>query len=390
MPVQHENARIIGPMPNLSDEFPLAAGLCYLNHAAVAPWPKRASEAVSRFAEENCRSGARDYPAWLQVERRLRERFQRLLNATSTADIALVKNTSEALSFVAFGLDWRAGDQVVISDEEFPSNRIVWEALKPRGVEVVQVNLSGSDPEAALLAACGPRTRLLSISAVQYASGLRLDLLRLGAGCRSKGVLLCVDAIQQLGAQPFDVQASDCAFAMADGHKWLLGPEGLGVFYCRSDLREQLALHEYGWHMLEHAGDYDRREWQPARSARRFECGSPNMLGAMALEASLSLLEEVGMAQVAALIEARVLQLQEGLQRIAGVQLHSPLDPARRAGILTFSWDGWDNQALFARLRERQVICAQRGKGIRLSPHFYTEPAVIEQTLAVLDQLRQD
>ena len=142
--------------------------------------------------------------------------------------------------------------------------------------------------------------------------------------------------------------------------------------------------------MLEHAGDYDRSEWQPARSARRFECGSPNMLGAMALEASLSLLEEVGMAQVAALIEERVLQLQEGLQRIAGVQLHSPLNPARRAGILTFSWDGWDNQALFARLRERQVICAQRGKGIRLSPHFYTEPAVIEQTLAVLDQLRQD
>lgn len=166
MPVQHENARIIGPMPHLSDEFPLAAGLCYLNHAAVAPWPKRASEAVSRFAEENCRSGARDYPAWLQVERRLRERFQRLLNATSTADIALVKNTSEALSFVAFGLDWRAGDQVVISDEEFPSNRIVWEALAPRGVEVVQVNLGGNDPEAALLAACGPRTRLLSISAV--------------------------------------------------------------------------------------------------------------------------------------------------------------------------------------------------------------------------------
>lgn len=389
MPVQHENARIIGPMLNLSDEFPLIAGLCYLNHAAVAPWPKRAGEAVQRFAEANVSVGARDYPEWLAVEKRLRERFRRLLNAPGTADIALVKNTSEALSFVAFGLDWRAGDQVVISDEEFPSNRIVWEALKPRGVEVVQVGLGGSDPEAALLAACGPRTRLLSISSVQYASGLRLDLPRLGAACRQRGVLLCVDAIQQLGAQPFDVQACDCAFAMADGHKWLLGPEGLGVFYCRSDLREQLALHEYGWHMLEHAGDYSRTEWQPARSARRFECGSPNMLGAMALEASLSLLEEVGMVQVAALIEERVLQLQEGLQRLPGIHLHSPLNPARRAGILTFSLDGWDHQALFARLREQQVICAQRGKGIRFSPHFYTDPAVIEQSLDVLSQLRQ-
>jgi selenocysteine lyase/cysteine desulfurase len=389
MPVQRQNARIIGPMLNLNDEFPLVPGLRYLNHAAVAPWPKRASDAVRRFAEENISLGARNYPDWLKVEKRLRERLMRLLNASSTADIALVKNTSEALSFVAFGLDWRAGDQVVISDEEFPSNRIVWEALKPRGVEVVQVNLGGSDPEGALLAACGPRTRLMSISSVQFASGLRLDLPRLGAGCRDKDVLFCVDAIQQLGAQPLDVQACDCAFAMADGHKWMLGPEGLGVFYCRSDLRERLALHEYGWHMLEHAGDYDRTEWQPARSARRFECGSPNMLGAMALEASLSLLEEVGMDQVAASIEERVLQLQEGLQRIAGIQLHSPLNPARRAGILTFSWDGWDNQALFAKLREQQVICAQRGKGIRLSPHFYTDPELIEQSLTVLSQLRQ-
>jgi cysteine desulfurase/selenocysteine lyase len=182
------------------DEFPQLPGLRYLNHAAVAPWPQRAVDAVSRFAIENARSGARDYSTWLLVERRLRERLQRLLNAPSHSDIALVKNTSEALSFVAFGLDWRPGDQVVISDEEFPSNRIVWEALAPQGVEVVQVNLHQGDAEAALLAACGPRTRLMAISAVQYASGLRLDLSRLGHGCQARGVLLCIDAIQQLAA----------------------------------------------------------------------------------------------------------------------------------------------------------------------------------------------
>ena len=176
---------------------------------------------------------------------------------------------------------------------------------------------------------------------------------------------------------------------MADGHKWMLGPEGLGVFYCRSDLREQLSLHEYGWHMLEHSGDYTRSDWTPARSARRFECGSPNMLGAMALEASLSLLEEVGMPRVAALIEERVLQLQEGLQEMPGVQLHSPLESARRAGIVTFSLDGRDSQTVFKRLMEQQVICAARGKGIRFSAHFHTTSTVIEQTLGVLNQLRQ-
>lgn len=371
-------------MTTFLDEFVQAPGLRYLNHAAVAPWPNRAATAVSRFAQENVLLGARDYPDWMALEQRLRERLKRLLNAPSTDDIALVKNTSEALSFVAFGLTWASGDQIVISDEEFPSNRIVWEALTAQGVEVVQVSLKGDDPEGALLTACGPRTRLMSVSAVQFASGLRLDLQRLGAGCKQQDVLFCIDAIQQLGALPFDVQSYQCDFAMADGHKWMLGPEGLGVFYVRSDLREQLKLHEFGWHMLEHMGDYNRTTWEPAKSARRFECGSPNMLGAMALEASLSLLEEVGMEQVAALIAERVQWLQEGLSTIAGVKLHSPLNPARRGGIFSFSIDGIDNQVLYETLKAQQVVCIPRGPGIRFSPHFYTEKRVIDETIAII------
>ncbi|MFG3451411.1 aminotransferase class V-fold PLP-dependent enzyme [Stutzerimonas stutzeri] len=374
-------------MSTLNDEFPQIDGLRYLNHAAVAPWPRRATEAVAAFAQQNMTLGARDYPQWLAVETRLRARLTRMLNAPTSADIALVKNTSEALSFVAFGLDWKPGDQIVISDEEFPSNRVVWEALEPKGVEVIQVSLKGDDPEGALLAACGPKVRLMAISAVQYASGLRLDLRRLGEGCEERGVLLCIDAIQQLGAMPFDVQQYRCAFAMADGHKWLLGPEGLGVFYCRSDLRPTLKLHEYGWHMLEHAGDYDRTDWQPARSARRFECGSPNLLGAMALEASLSLLEEVGMTEVGQALAERLDQLQEGLSAMPGVRLLSPTDPVRRAGIMTFTLDGVDNADLFERLKAEQIVCALRGGGVRLSPHFYTRPDVIEQTLTVIRRL---
>lgn len=374
-------------MSTFLDEFAQAPGLRYLNHAAVAPWPKRTATAVSRFAQENVLLGARDYSDWMVVEQRLRERLMRLLNAPSTDDIALVKNTSEALSFVAFGLDWKAGDQIVISDEEFPSNRIVWEALAPKGVEVIQVSLESENPEAALLAACGPRTRLLSISAVQYASGLRLDLEHLGQGCKQRNVLFCIDAIQQLGALPFDVQASQCDFAMADGHKWLLGPEGLGVFYCRSALRPQLKLSEFGWHMLEHMGDYNRTTWEPALSARRFECGSPNMLGTMALEASLSLLEEVGMDEVGKAIAERILWLEEGLSAIPGARLHTSTHPDRRAGILSFSLDGVSNAHVFEHLKQEQVVCVQRGPGVRFSPHFYTESRVIEETLAIVRKL---
>lgn len=369
------------------DEFEQAPGLCYLNHAAIGPWPRRAAEAVASFARDNVRLGASAYPAWLATERRLRERLARLLNAPTSGDIALVGNTSQALSLVAFGLDWQPGDQVVISDEEFPSNRVVWQALANHGVEVVEASLAGADPEAALLAACGPRARLLSVSAVQFASGLRLDLARLGAACRQRGVLLCIDAIQQVGALPFDVQRYQCDFAMADGHKWMLGPEGLGVFYCRSELRRQLKLHAYGWHMLEHLGDFERREWQPARSARRFECGSPNMLGACALEASLSLLEDVGMAVVAEQLGLRVEQLHQGLMAIPGVRVHSPGDSSRRAGIVSFSIDGHANADIYRALGSNGVICALRGPGVRFSPHFYTDQRLIDEVLRQVRQL---
>jgi selenocysteine lyase/cysteine desulfurase len=374
-------------MYTFHDEFAQARDLRYLNHAAVGPWPKRTAAAVQKFAEENVLLGARDYPDWMKVEQRLRERLARVLNAPSTDDIALVKNTSEALSFVAFGLDWKAGDNVIISDEEFPSNRVVWEALKPQGVEVIQVSLQGADPEGALLAACGPRTRLLSISSVQFATGTRVDIERLGQGLKQRGVLFCVDVIQHIGALPFDVQASQCDFAMADGHKWMCSPEGLGVFYCRAELRPQLQLHEFGWHMLEHSGDYQRDQWQPAASAQRFECGSPNTLGVMALDASLSLLEEVGIDQIGKAVTDRVMWLEEGLSTIDGVRLHSTRTAERRSGILTFSLDHKPTADVWQQLMRNQVVCLPRGPGIRFSPHFYTQSRVIEETLAIVKRI---
>lgn len=212
---------------NYHPEFPQEPGLIYLNHAAVAPWPARTAEAVRRFAEENLRVGALHYPRWLETERSLRESLRALLNAASTDDIALLKNTSEALSVVAHGLDWRPGDVVITARQEFPSNRVVWESLREQGVEVRLADLAEADtPEEALIALADERTRLLSISSVQYGTGLRMNLARLGRFCREHGILFCVDAIQSLGGLRMDVQAIQADFVMADGHKWMLGPEG--------------------------------------------------------------------------------------------------------------------------------------------------------------------
>ena len=373
-------------MENPDQEFPQDPSIAYLNHAAVAPWPRRATEAVEAFARENLHQGALAYPRWLEVEDRLREQLRELIGAGASEDIALLKNTSEGLSVIASGLDWQPGDRVVISDQEFPSNRIPWEALAEQGVETIAVSLDSPDPEGCLIEAMGAQTRLLSISSVQYGTGLKLDLQRLGEACRERGVLFCVDAIQSLGAQPMDVTSTHADFVVADGHKWMLGPEGLALFWCAPEIRERLRLHQHGWHMVEAAGDFDRAEWKPAASARRFECGSPNLLGAHALSASLSLLLETGMEQVAAAIRERIDHLAGQLCSRHGVSLITPGEPARRAGIITFVPSAESPRQCHERLRQAGVVCALRGGGVRLSPHFYTPWRALEQALDVISE----
>ena len=368
----------------MEDPFDLDPGIVYLNHAAVAPWPRRTAEAVAAFAADNRRFGATHYPRWLEVEAKLRRRLAALLGTASAEDVALMKNTSEALSVIAFGLDWRAGDNVVSFAGEFPSNRLVWEALGSLGVELRLADPAAADPEQALLARCDRRTRLVSISSVQYASGLRARLEPVGAFCRERGILFCVDAIQSLGALPFDVEAVHADFVVADGHKWMCGPEGLALFWSRPEARERLALQQYGWHMVEQAGDFDRAQWRPAVSARRFECGSPNFLGIHALEASLSVLQEVGIEEIRRQLQLRMeLAIQEVERR--GFELLSPQRPGRRAGILTFRVPGRESTALHQALMALEVICAPRGGGIRFSPHWYTPLAQVHRAFVLLD-----
>lgn len=368
-----------------SQEFQLKDDICYLNHAAVSPWPQRTVIAVQQFAAENGIQGSLSYPHWLETELHLREQLRQLLNAPSVDDIALVKNTSEALSFVAYGLKWNDGDNIVSSNQEFPSNRIVWESLAPQGVELRQANLdSGETPEDALFALVDDNTRVIAISSVQYASGLRMDLERVGRFCHEREILFCVDAIQSIGAVPFDVQTCHVDFAAADGHKWMMGPEGLGVFYCREALREKLNLTQFGWHMVEAVGEFDILQWQPANSARRFECGSPNMLAIHALNASLSLLLELGMERVSTQIFENSRYLIENLQSM-GMSIRTPLDRSRHAGIISFSTPHPEtNQALFERLLAADIFCAFRGGHIRFSPHFYTPRDKLERAIAAL------
>jgi len=359
----------------LTEQFPIDANILYLNHAAVGVWPRRTAEAVKAFAEENMRRGATHYPQWMKVERELRMRLQGLLGVASVDDIALTKNTSEALSLIAYGLDWRAGDNIVSSDQEFPSNRIVWQSLQTKGVELRLADVSDHDPEAALLACCNEKTRLLTVSSVQYGTGLRMDLNRLGAYCHAHGILFCVDAIQSLGALCFDARACQADFVVADGHKWMLGAEGLAVFYSSPEARAQLKLLQYGWHMVERV-DFDACDWTAAASARCFEPGSPNMLGIHALNASLSVLEDIGMDKVEAQVLANARALMDWVDADDDLALITPAEAGRYAGIVTFRHRGLDHAghaSLYRSLMQAGLICAHRAGGIRFAPHVYSD-----------------
>ncbi|HET9122827.1 MAG TPA: aminotransferase class V-fold PLP-dependent enzyme [Acidiferrobacteraceae bacterium] len=359
--------------------------VAYFNHAAVGPWARRTAVAVQSFADESARLGATRYPQWLEVEAELRARAARLVHA-APSEIAFLKNTSEGLSVVAHGFPWHPGDRIVVPAEEFPSNRIVWESLASQGVRVHAVSLTDvPDPEDALLQALDRNTRLLSVSSVQYARGLRLDLERLGKHCHTHGIAFCVDAIQGLGCVAHDVARCRVDFLVADAHKWLLGPEGIALFYCSEAWRDRLTLRQFGWRMTAQPERFDAPDWTPAASSRRFECGSPNMLGIHALDASLSLFEEIGIAEIATRLGARVAWLMAVLAQLPGRVL-TPDAPERRAGIV--SWQPQRNPAdLYAALLGERCVCAVRAGALRFSPHFYTPWADLERLCALLRTL---
>ncbi len=372
--------------------FQLDEKLIHLNHAAVAPWPVVTRDAVIAFANENVAIGSQRYDSWLKTEQQLKQRLALLINAQSTDEIAILKNTSEGLSLIAQGLSFNSGDNIVIPAEEFPSNKIVWQALETQGVEIRLVPVEDKEePELALINAIDKHTRLLSCSSVQFARGLLLDLTVIGKACQQHNVLFCVDAIQSLGAVVFDAQACFADFVVADGHKWMCGPEGTALFYCRKEVQDRLQLTQFGWHMLKDAFDFSsQNETLPlqqkiATGAQRFESGSPNMMGITALNASLGMLLEIGIKKVQSGVIENTDYLLNQLTSLVDIKILSPTVTGKYAGIVTFQKLDIDNVKLYQHLQNNNVLCAYRGGGIRFSPHFHTQKSTMDKALRLVN-----
>ena len=362
-----------------ADQFPIRENLIYLNHAAVAPLVKPAAEAMRRLADDCCRFGSMHYDEWLAAYEGLRVAAARLINA-DRSEIALVKNTSEGIATVALGLDWKPGDRVVGFREEFPANYYPWKRLEARGVTVTW--LSVADPLERIEAACRG-ARLLAISFVQFLSGHRAPLEVIGEICHRNGCIFVVDAIQGLGAFPIDARTCHIDALAADGHKWLLGPEGCGILYIASGLQDRIQPVEFGWTNVAAYADYASRDMTLRRDAGRYECGTLNTIGCFGLRAAIEFLLEVGIAEIAPAVQSLGDRIARGVEA-RGYELACPRTPATGAGIVSFRKTGVEAGAIVRRLREAGISCAPRAGWVRTSPHFYISPADIDHMLGEL------
>jgi len=365
------------------ESFPITKHCVFLNHAAVAPISRPAAEAICRYTQQSSEHAGIGAGFFRRIEQ-IRGLAGRLINA-SAREIAFVKNTTEGIGWVANGLAWEPGDNVVTTGSEFPANVYPWEALQDRGVQrKVVPEVDGRIATTHITDAIDARTRVVAVSAVQYANGFRCDLAALGRACREKGVYLCVDAIQQLGAFPIDVQAMDIDFLSADGHKWLCGPEGCGIFYCRESLLGRLKPTISGWLCMKDALDFGKHRFEYVDDARRFDTGCYNIAGILGMGASIELLLDFGIEETAKRILLLTDHLTAGLSQ-RGYQVLSPRRAGEASGIVLFESDRHNHEELRDRLeKEHRIILALRNGRLRASPHFYNTIEEMDRAITAL------
>jgi cysteine desulfurase/selenocysteine lyase len=360
--------------------FPVTRNLIYFNHAAVGPLSVRAHEAMQRHASDQRDFGALHWREWYAEIDRLREVAATLIGATP-AEVAILKNTSEGLSFVAGGLRWERGDNVVTSAYEFPSNWAPWKRLETRGVEV---RVAATPTVEELDKLIDAKTRLVTLSSVAFHNGFAADVNAIGELCARRNALFCVDGIQGLGVIPIDVRQAKVSFLAADGHKWLCGPEGATVFYVAAEHREKLEVMEHGWTNVERQGRFIDCGLELLPDARRFEAGSLNTNGIYGLRAAIELLLEVGIDTIRDRVLTLANRLADGLAR-EGFVIGSPRPIA--SGIVGATPPDVESRSILwyhRKLEEAQIVCSPREGMLRFSPHFYNDENEVDRVLEVV------
>ena len=368
-------------------EFPVVAGQIFLGHAGVCPLPRRVVEAITSYTLLGAIHDQEEAFASHRLQH-CRQLAARLLHADA-GEIAFVGPTSNGLSYVASGLPWRKGDNILIYHDDYPSNVYPWMALAERGVQVRLLNIRelGRIRPIDVQGQVDENTRLVALASCHFVAGWRIDIAAIGQYLRARKILFCVDGIQTLGAFPTTVEHVD--FLAADAHKWLLGPLAAGILYVRNSIQERLRPPVYGWHNVRCPNYVAQEQITFPPDARRYEAGSANLLGLAGLQAAMEMLLEVGIDNIAGDLLRKRAWLVPALQAKGYTVLLADSPPENSSGIVTFFKPDADLPALHQKLGEAKILTSLRAdrtgqRYIRLSPHFYNTDAELHRVLELL------
>ncbi len=360
------------PLGLKHSDFPARDHLIYLNHAGTAPITGPAATAMKQFAEECANHGSAAYSGWTAGAKATRASAARLLGAASE-EIAFTKSTTQGLNLVALGIGWKPGDIIVAEEKTFPANWLPWKMAVNRGATVAvwperNYRYELEDLEALLKKG---NVRMVAATSANFATGFRQDMEAVGHLCRKYGALHCVDGIQTLGVHPLDVKRCNIDFLAADSHKWLMGPEGSAIFYVSRDCIPLIHEDLVGWMGRQRYWEFDRLDLPPDPTARRFEEGSPNIAGILAMGASLDLILKTGVENIFPHNRSLCRRLEGHLEN-NGWEIVTPREDQRAASIVSARKDGTEPHEAVRELWERaKAFCVARRGFLRLSPHFY-------------------
>jgi len=369
------------------NEFPVTREKNFLAHAAVCPLPRRVSEAIAKCAQDGTLGDQEAFMLHRLDE--ARKLAARLLNCTSE-EIALVGPTSLALSFVAAGLNFRKGDNILIYHDDYPSNVYPWMALAAQGVQVRLLNTRGLGVirPVDVMGQVDENTRLVALASCHFISGYRIDHAAIGKFLRERGILFCLDGIQTVGAFPTTVEHVD--FLAADAHKWLLGPCAAGIFYVRRELQDKLNPPIYGWHNVRSPNFVAQDKIEFRNDARKFEAGTHNLLGLTGLIAAMELALEIGVENIAAELARKRAWFASAVLAKNFSVLNPKLEPANVGSITSIFQPGKDLTPLHKKLTDSGVVTSLRTdrKGqhyLRFSPHFYNTDEELQQAIDLIE-----
>jgi selenocysteine lyase/cysteine desulfurase len=366
--------------------FPhIKKGIVYFNHASTAPISTLVKNRINEFVKERFEYALDDYWAFKTVAEETKEMIGEMINCSGDR-IAFLDNTTNGIIWLALGIEWKPGDRIILNDVEFPANVYPFLQLKEKGVEIdILKSTNGIVTEEEVIASIKPQTKLISISFVQFLSGYRINLEKIGKVCREKGIIFSVDSIQGLGAVRLDVEKCNIDYLANGTQKWMLGLQGLAFIYARKELQEKMKSAPIGWLAVKDAWKLLDFNLTTKETAERFQPGTLNNLGIYAFNSSMKLFKEFGFDE----IENQVLSNSKYfIDELAKIGYKSPLyslPEKHLSGIVSFRSD--NGQKILDHLKQKKIVCSLREGYIRFAPHFYNTKQDIDYVVDALKKV---